>query len=406
MNLRVRYTIFIVLFCALGFAQTHTGKLGVITADGLHKIELSSNLRSAANDNFDHFRILDASGNEVPYVLLNYQSQWLREFVPMEIASKTILKDSVTSLVVANPNKYLKESITLKIVSTRLQKNYKVYGSNDQKIWYGLTEGRLITTKGSTRASIIENTIDFPLNDYSYLKIDFDDQRSAPYNILEAGNYESKFFNIRPVEIEDFKIDFKIDREEKNTQIKISSEEAYKVDFIAFKVETQYFQRDAKLFVKKTRQTKKSTEIYDDFVAGFQLKSNQQNWFSVRNLNAKEFNIKIDNQDNPPLLITDIRLFQKPLYLVANLKVSEIYQIKIDTTLQRPSYDLKNFVYNDTKVVNVARIESLAKVTSDEKKVDELPFWKTKTFMWVCIVLGSVMIVYIAIGLMRDVKEN
>lgn len=406
MNQKIKYTLLALLACALSYGQTHTGKLGSIAENGLHKLELTSELRSAAKDNFNHFRILDSNGNEVPYVLLNYQDELFSEYNTVRIESKTVLKDSVTSIVFKNENRRIKESITLQIANTDLRKKYAIYGSNDNKTWFGLVANKEVSGLSTHSAAEVKKTLSFPMNDYAYLRIDFDDTKTAPINILGAGNYKSRYFKRLPEAIDNFDIQINQNKEEKRTEIKLKAPMSHTIDGILFKVATTYFQRNAKMIARRTREQKKSVEEYDKVLKRFELNSNHENWFWISNVKEKEFFVHIDNQDNPPLEIESIQLFQMPWYLVTNLKSNEPYTITVNTTLSRPSYDLKNFISNETEVINEVTLEELSTVKSEEIVTEDIPFWKTRTFMWICLVLGSMVIVYVAVDLLKDVKTK
>ena len=95
--------------------------------------------------------------------------------------------------------------------------------------------------------------------------------------------------------------------------------------------------------LNKTRTIKKRIENFQYNVFNFELHSGTHNTFDVPYLFEKEIIIEIENNDNPPLNIKHLKFFQKPLYIICDLKSTESYEAIIDTTLQRPVYDLVNF---------------------------------------------------------------
>lgn len=398
------------LFCFFmvlaGFSQNYKGNISAIKQDGLHKIMLTSKIRSATDENFGFVRIKDAQKNEVPYVLMYNSSRKYSTYVPINITSKNVIKDSITSVLIENKVKNTQEYLVLQISNTKVTKKYNVYGSNDGKQWFGLVANNTLAGISTTNKTTVEKIIKFPLNNYTFLRIDFNDKNSLPINILGAGFYKNKFFSEEPVKINDFKYKITEEKEKKVTALKFTAANSHKISAISFTINTDYFLRNAKLIVKKKRKVKKRVEIYDQVLFSFQLNSKNNNTFVLNNLNEKEFSIEIDNKDNPPLNIENIQLLQKPVYVIANLKKNESYQFVIDTTLSKPSYDLGNFISNETDTIKEVFINDFLKVEAKKPTPFKKPFWQTSMFMWICIVLGSGVVIYFALGLLKDIGKE
>ena len=394
-----------------GFSQNYKGTLNTINEDGLHKIILSQKVRSSCNENFNFLRIMGVQKNEVPYVLIYNNDKRLSTFKPIKIASKKVIKDSITSIFFENKIGKKQDYIILQIANTKITKKYTIYGSDDGKEWFGLVSNKNLSDlnkpqKTSAGKVFIEKTINFPLNTYAFLRIDFNDKNSLPINILNAGVYESKFFTQDPIKIRNYKQEIVSIKEKKITQLKFKATDSHSIDIISFKITTDFFLRNAKLIIKKTRKVKKRIETYYQVISRFQLNSKSKNTFTFENLNEKEFIIEIDNQDNPPLAIENIQLLQKPIYLIANLKQKKNYEILINNTLSKPSYDLGNFISNKTPTIKEATILNFYNVEKKEKELTKKSFWETTLFMWSCIVLGGVLVVYFAASLIKDISSQ
>ncbi len=404
----MRYSFLITLLIACKtFSQSYKGTIEKVQENGLHKIMLPLNIRAASTDNFNFLRIKNNKQQEVPYVLLYATDKTFSEFVPVEIASKNSIKDSVTSILIENKNAKKQDNITLKIANTKIIKSYTVYGSDNKKDWFGLIANKRLSYANKMNTTVLEKTIYFPLNDYKFLRIDFNDKYSLPINILEAGVYKSKFFTQEAVEVSDFTQEIRTIKEKKITQLKFTAKDAHKIDVISFDIATDFFLRKAKVIVTRTRNIKKRVETYDQVLDYFELNSKNINTFNFGNLNVKQFIIEIENQDNPPLNIEKVQFFQKPVHLIANLKAQEAYEVVVDTNLVKPSYDLGNFISNTTENIKKAFITEFTKLEAkNEKTTEEKMFWETKTFMWACIVLGGFFVVYFALSLLKDIDSE
>jgi len=396
-------TFFIVF---VGFGQEYKGAIAPIQKDGLHKIMLTSGLRAASRDSFVSLRLKDVNNQEFPYVLIKGTDRKLSTFKSMPVAAKKVIKDSITSIIIENKTSKKQEHITIRIANTKIRKRYTVYGSNNGTDWFGLVSNKNLTYTSIPNQTYLEETIHFPLNTYGFLKIDFNDKKSLPINVLEVGVYENKFFEQSQLEIQGYDKEVIEVKEEKMTQITFSSTSPNRINTFVFDIDTEFYLRNAKIVVSRNRKIKKRDISYVQVLKTFQLNSKNKNSFEISNLNEKEFRIQIDNKDNPPLTIKNITLYQKPLYLVANLKANQEYQIILDNSLSKPSYDLSNFISNKIENIEEAAIVRFSKIETKEERIIPTSFWQSNTFMWICITIGGLFVMYFAIGLLKDIDRN
>ncbi|MEN8927540.1 MAG: hypothetical protein ABF242_04735 [Flavobacteriales bacterium] len=389
----------------VGFGQDYSGSFETLNQDGLHSFLLSKEVRSATHENLNQLRILDSKKKEVPYVLVYDTDKISSVFKSIPLFDKKVWKDSVTSITIENATKKIQSKLTFRIANTSIRKSYTIFGSNDNKEWFGLVTNQYVSGLTSATKTTVERTFQFPLNTYQFLRIDFNDKTSLPINILEVGVYESKFFAQKPIEINEYGREIKSIKKRKVTRLKFSNETALKVNVISFDIENDFFLREAKIIVKKKRKVKKREETYEKVISQFTLNSKKENTFELSNLNENEFWIEIENQDNPELKITNVKLYQNPIYLVSNLKKNEKYELIIDKSLQKPSYDLGNFISDKTNTIDDISLTQFSKIKQDEEKSSEKNFWQTPLFMWICIGLGGLIVVYFALGLLKDIKN-
>jgi len=251
---------------------------------------------------------------------------------------------------------------------------------------------------------ILKKTISFPSNQYQYLRIDFNDKKSLPINVLAVGLYSNTLVGQQPIKLKGFKYSISEDAKEKVTTINFKASNAYQIDGIAFNIKTPSYLRNAQLLVTNTQTIKNKEVIYDDVYVNFQLNSAENNAINLTYFTQKQFSITIENRDNQPLEITDITLLQNPLYVVANLKADQSYNVVVDSTYSKPSYDLVNFIPATTSNLPEASIKSFTKLKQATLQVTEKAFWQTNAFMWGCIIIGIFVIGYFAMGMLKDMK--
>ena len=388
-------------------AQNYKGAISTLEKNGVHKIMLPKNVRAACQNNLNFLRLINDRGQQVPYVALQPEHTSLFEFVPFEKISKSKIKDSITSIVIENTKGIQLDNLTLRITNTNITKTYTVFGSPSGDNWYGLVADQRLSNLKTIRNTILEQTIHLPLNDYKYLRVDFNDKTSLPVNIMNVGSYKSKFFKQVPIELVDYTIKTELLSDKKITRLTFTAAHPHKIDAIFFKINTPFFLRDAVLRTPKTRKVKRREEPYNYNIREFQLNSKNSNIINFENLNEKTFFIDIANKDNLPLDIESIQLYQKPLYLIAHLNSHETYQIIVDRSLKAPIYDLGNFISTKSTNISQAVITTFYKVSDENNAlVTPLKFWQTKTFMWTCLILVGFFIIYYATRLLKDIDSK
>ncbi|MNK72981.1 hypothetical protein D3C87_924680 [compost metagenome] len=400
---------FLSAFFALSFsfAQNYQGKINQVSESGLHQIVLSPELRSATQNNLDYLRLFDKKNNEVPYVLFEGKSTDL-QYENLTIISKNAVPNKVTSIIVSNEKALNLDHLTLKIANTDVDKTYSISGSNDNQEWFGLVINQKIIGLNDAGENFVERDFVFPLNNYKFLKIDFVDKNSLPINVLEVGLEKNYAIKKSKIELQNFEQKVTTDKKNKQTKITISFRDPQVIDAISFDISApNFYLRDARIVINKTRIQKRAEVNYNETVSNFQLNSKVKNSFEVSELFVKEFTIEIDNQDNPELEINKITLFQNPVSILADLRANENYTFKIDSKLSAPAYDLAQSGIDFNQNYPVATISNLDKIDNPKESETAQSFWQTPLFMWLCIGLAVLIISYFAVAMIKDLnKEN
>lgn len=402
-NSLIWFCLFVTL---ISYTQNYEGLIDTVENGGFYKITLTPDVRSAANENFSYLRIINNKSEEIPYVLIN-ESGNRSDYDSVPIISRNINKDSISSILIENKGGVIKKQVVLQIANTKVTKYYNVYGSNDKKQWFGLVSNEVLSNINDFSDTKTEKVITYPLHNYQFLRIDFDDTKSLPINIIGAGVYSNNLIVKRPLVINDFQYSIEQIKEKKVTQLKFTASKPHKISAISLDIKTDLYSRNAKVLIQQERKIKKRIEKYYEELAYFQLSSkNQNNTIVLDDLKAKEFLIEIENEDNQPLDIQKVTAYQNPLTIVAKLQQKEAYKIIVDTTLNKPSYDLENFIADHTLNAKEIAISQFSKIENNKKGSEEKPFWQTTVFMWLCIILGGATIIYFTLTLLKDMSKE
>lgn len=401
----------ILFFLTVGWssAQNFTAALQPAEKDGLTKINVQPELLSALQNNWNYFRILDAHKNEVPYVLNPNLSSTGKSVVEnLKIVAVNTLPNISTSVIISNENAVKLDQLNLTIANTNVEKIYSISGSNDQNQWYGLVYNESLNDlESSTNTQVLKN-FRFPLNNYRFLKFEFVDKKSLPIQVLAASLKSDQSTREVPlIQLKNFKQIISENKTDKTTKIDISFNSKQVMNGIRFKISApQFYLREAAILVTRTRVVKRQELTYKWSLVDFQLNSKAQNQFKFGEIFEKNISIVIQNEDNLPLEIADIEIFQEPVLLISELKAGEKYSILIDSNLSKPRYDLSNFEENVQTQLPEINIVNLAKISSSNKDTIKNAFWKTPLFMWICIGFALLVIGYFSLGLLKDLGKN
>jgi hypothetical protein len=136
------------------------------------------------------------------------------------------------------------------------------------------------------------------------------------------------------------------------------------------------------------------------------LNSNLKNTFNIPQLFGKEFYIEIENQDNQPLSFSKISFFQNQISVIADLKTTENYTIKTGNSKEiSPNYDLENFKSKIATNLPEATIYEIKHPILNKIKASEKSIWQKPWFLWICIGLGGISILYFTASLIKDMKK-
>ena len=401
---------FILLFLTnLSFGQFQvTGKIQDVTKNGFHQIVLSPEIRSYSKQDLSDIRIFNSKGNEVPYFIQNNSEALLHTFEEYTIVSKSVVAKKSTSIIIAIPSNQNNNQLSLFIANADGEKNYSISGSNDLKEWFGISNSKVLYDLNSTTEASVIKTISYPLSTYQYLKIDFDDRKTLPLNILKVGNFNSQIQKNTWLEIKPKKTSTTEDRSEKETSIHVTFDHPQIINQIVFEIsKPTYYSRKAIIYKKVKQQKNRKSVIYDEEIITFELNSNTKNSFTIPEIFEEEFFIKIENKDNQPLSISAIKYNQKPISIITDLSANERYSIKAgDRNLTEPQYDLSDFKNNIQNNLHQTAIYDIKPIAEIKTKSEKKSFWQKPWFMWACILFGAVTILYFSVSLINDLKRK
>ena len=382
------------------------GEIGDVGEDGLYRIAVPHEVRSYAKYDLRDLRIWDEDGEQVPYFVQEAEEATrISNFTAFEIVEKYNVPDTTSTYIFKNPDATLEQAV-LKLANYQGGKGYSLAGSHDRKQWFGLINRGQLSQLSSAVETSVFRVIKFPLNNYEFIKIVFDDRGSLPVNLLEIGSATTE---VVPKVLEEIPVpDIAYTEKDNITSVQIKFERPEVVDRLRFEINAPLlYSRKAELYTFREREVKQKKERYRVPLASFTLRSDAEATFDVPSLLEAALYLDIYNLDNPRLQIKGLQVLQAPISVVASLKQSHRYSITAGSdTLMAPKYDIANFRDKISDTLPMAQIKSLRYPGPGVSSAVVTPFWQQAWFMWSCIGVAAMMIAYFAVDLLKDLSRG
>lgn len=405
--------LFILFLGSLAGAQTAqvSGTIDPIKEDGLYRIRVPHQVRSYATNDLRDIRVWDTKNKQVPYYVqpaTEFKLTKTSDFTEFELVSNTRIPDSIATYIFRHPYPTIEKAMLL-IANYQGRKNYRLEGSNDQQEWFGIiNNGELNQLSHPTQTEVYKE-IQFPLATYPYLKLVFDDRQSLPINLLKIGKVNTENVNLVPITMEEIPLkEIEFLETDKQTQIHIRFDRPQVIDQIRLDIKApEFYSRNALLYALKERKTKRQVETYRQHLAAFSIRSDKDLIFNIPNTIEQEVYLEIDHKDNPKLEISNLKLMQEPVYLVAALKANQSYSLTAgNPKLEFPEYDISDVTNTKKTLLPIVEIDGIS-YNETEKLVKKTPsFWQQGWFMWSSIGIAALMIVYLAYKMLQDMGRN
>jgi hypothetical protein len=379
--------------------------LPIVEKDGFYRITLTSEVTPYINSEFSNIRILDNDNRELPYIFeVDAMKDAGSQFNEYQIEETSILQDSCTVIILTNPAQTAINNISLSIKNAAVSKEATLSGSDDRKTWYALKDrfqfGYAENPHGTTEIKIIA----FPNSNYKYYRLVINDTKSPPLNVIKAGYYTSISQEARYIQVSPKTVTQSNDSKRKMSHVKITLDTPNFVDKVSWTISgIPYYLRRGSLYAERERINKKGKkETYLEFLLPVQLNSRQENVAFIPTAKAGSFLLEIENDDNPPLEISDLKLYQLNRHLTAWLKKDQSYLLKFgDNDMSPPVYDLAFF--QDSISANLISLKpgtvsrKIIEATADQRRI-----FTTQSFIWGAIIIVIIFLGFMSVKMIRE----
>ncbi|MDQ1331785.1 MAG: hypothetical protein QG578_2053 [Thermodesulfobacteriota bacterium] len=344
---------------------------GDVRAETLYQVHLSDEILQKAGTDLRDIRILHASRNETPFVIIgNAPPHETIETYSLEITGYDNDASSA-SIILKLPKKHRPVSVLdLDIADRDFKKRIILDGSSDGKTWKFISEGSIYDF--SSRVNVRKTKIEFASTDAQYFRATLRDykprQASQPSIKL---TYEGLDFSVNGA----LNTDLRIRAAHASTGTPAEKKPVYDqktftppsaepdkdgntvivlpaglpVDKLSLEIADPYFHRVVNLYGSSTGRKDSYSLLASQVIYRFPLSSERHEESNSISLHAPRqayLKIIILNRNNPPLELKSITLswIQQNLYFMA-LKSGERYALCCgNTRIKSPDYDLARFV--------------------------------------------------------------
>lgn len=411
-------------------AQHFRWKAPVQPADssGYVRILLQPDVTGEMRVGYPDLRIHDESNKEIPYVIARDKLvEGTMQFVEYPVVAKS-MKPGYSYVTVENPlhkTDPLKQ-ICLVVNNTEANREMTLVGSYDNVNWFAIKDEFSMSYyetyyhDSSQTTSVV--VFDFPLTDYRYFRFNFDnwdhwwwyDDYAAPVFIVRAGTMvKSNPASIPNQRMEIGGVKYSSMEIGKTTAVDIVFDHPNYVDYMRFTLSSEIapgtFHRGARLYLADSTHhcDKETGQVLSSTI----LSNGGLNEFALNGRKVDRLCLHIDNEDDRPLHVNEIRTIQIKQYAVAFLEKGKQYTLYYsDDSIPAPRYDLRysadDLALHEMNVIGTdARVAIPFNAPPPAEEVEQ-PFYENRIAIWAAIAVVILILGWMSVKMLREMKSE
>ncbi len=372
---------------------------------GFYNIVISPAINAHLKTDYSDLRIINSAGKWVPHLLRQPNSERSAAKLVLDLpVVKNESNASFTELVIksAEPNI---SNLVLKIKNTEAERFATLTGSDDAATWYIINDSIAIKPLKSGDGNTATFNIAFPANNYAYYKLYINNKEKAPFNIMSVGTTSIATDGKNPLSfsvIENPAPAIMQKDSGKVSFIKIIQPASYHIEKISLKISgVKYFYRRADLYVPSPALN--SINSPGRLLQSFTISNNSTLEFNIPLSNADSFYLIINNEDNLPLKLEEIKTYSH--YRVATVyfeKGKHYKMIMANKNAIAANYDLQQLNLNLKEVLPLATIGNIELIKNSALSSAKNNKW----MIWLTIILAALTLGYFTYKLITDISKK
>ncbi len=375
-------------------------EISTIGVEGYYAISLTPEIFQHLNDDFSDLRIYSLTSmdtTENPYVLrIKRKRISSRDFSLPEFNRS--YKNKVLFVSFELPPNTGLTNIELAFKEINFFATVNIEGSDDRKNWFEIVNDQKVFSVSNTHENYRYTRVNFPQTKYPFVRISVQSENELHY---EGTTFKSE--EVIPGEFIPVDLSWKVSEEKRSKQSWIDLTLKYYQPLSALQIHTKndkdFYRHCLIQIVSDSIKSEKGwIKNYRTVAEGY-ITSFYDNIFELSNQSAKQVRILIDNQDNEPITISDVKASAPAVKVISLLKPGTNYLFYGNRTVGFASYDLQYF---ERKIP--ASIPDLT-IGPEENISPELsttnPLFENKIWLWSIIVAVVGVLGFFTIRMMK-----
>ncbi|MBC7472741.1 MAG: DUF3999 family protein [Candidatus Sericytochromatia bacterium] len=417
-------------------------RMSTIESKEVSQAHLNSDILQKSENGLNDLRIYDKDKTEIPYTILdNIRTKEETINYKVDVIKYSPQKNDDEIITKIKDNNGIR-SITLNTANKNFRKKIKLSGSQDLKNWDFIASQEIYDF--SDNISLKSTQIKFNKNNYLYYKINITKSEStnkdqitlkykelnlkinenqdtkfkidsivasnSPENIEDNITYDKKYYNISAVKPSADKLltETYMDSEDKKSIIKINPELPF--DKLSFKINNNYYYRKMNIYYADKDEKESYQLLLSSYIYKIPLEKNEeQSQINFHSNKHKFYKIEIENLDNPPLELKEIKLewIRKNLFFAQQNTNAEYNLYVGNKNIKKPSYDFSTLVNQENWFKQKYRSVSLTNVTENKDFKDSLsPEEKEKTQINILVTIIGIISLVLGLWIYRMIKQT
>lgn len=405
--------ISLLLFCLViqySTAQTAGYKfyshLDTVKKSGFYNIEISPALTAHLKTDYSDLRIINDEGKWVPHILHFPLQERNIAAVAYDLNFKKNENSKInTTLVVENSLNTI-SNIGLVITNTAAERFCSLSGSNDQQNWFVINDSILINPVPDEKLTENIFSINFPRAGYKFFKVVIDNNNKDPFDIKRVVQSTAAYTASNPqFKLIENPVTIIMQKDSGNiSYIKITQQEPFHFDNISLQVSgVKYFNRTAGIYLPYTADH--SFADPGRLLSSFSISNNNTLQFRLPLTKASVFYILINNENNLPLKVKEVKTGFTERYITAWLENADNYKLILDNdNAVLPNYDLSDL--NTQAKDSIPFLTTGKLIPANENSLTVTPAKTNKWILWVAIAAALLILLFFTYRMLSEVDKR
>lgn len=372
-----------------------------LNGEGYYRLLLSPDVRARAASDGADLRLVDSTGDYVPYLLRSETPETqVQDQTLLPVSSSVDAKTETITIENKNAHKLSQLVLTLrnKAQSTPVQ----LSGSDEGQQWFDINSDIVLSPSYEMHADTFDQQISFSTVSYKYLRLTVRVYKSIPINIIRAAVQKPVLTSGKYSAIPAPKITQRDSA--KRSYVLLEYQDNYTIDQIDINATgPKFYHRQISFYTPDTSGWMPVGTAVLSSAGGNEIT------LSTR---TKQLLIIIENEDNKPLHIDSVLTLQLNSYLLGYLDADRNYFVVFgNAKAQKPNYDLAYF--EDSIRSHVLKEISCGPISKNSIIPNTEPIKKTTTakglskwWIWPVLISILALLLFFTVRMSKDISRK